>query len=267
MPVTAVLDISTENTLYDYKNYDSLVSVGVSQKPYNLNQGIFETKTKEFLDLLHLSINNSPFKDDLPPLYDVDRNINLFYLNNVFTAVDMMIMLAYNKSPLNQLYNNNKKYKLQYELITSALEWMQYYYSNQYVKQNNVYISMPIINYLNQMDYGCNKIIVTHESKQLMLLDSLEIPPFKYDIPYQSYIIIQTKTKVKIIYVAPKLSKKTCTFQRDKSIKKGIVERFYWRMESENSENANVHCSGISGIGSKTSISVKQIKFRNINYK
>jgi len=222
VPVTAVLDISTENTVYDYKNYDSLVSSGVLQKPYNLNKSIFETKTKEFLDLLHLSINNSPFKDDLPPLYDVDRNINLFYLNNVFTAVDMMIMLAYNKSPLNQLYNNNKKYKHQYKIITSALELIQYYYSNRCVEQNNVYMSMPIINYLNQMVYGSNKIIATHESRQLMLLKSLEIPPFKYDIPFQSYIIIQTKTKVKIIYVAPKLSRKTCTFQRNKCVKKLI---------------------------------------------
>jgi hypothetical protein len=225
VPVTAVLDVSDENTIYDYTNYDSVVSTENNNVPvnsYNLNPHNFETKTKAFLDLLNLSINDSHFKEILPPTYDDNHNINLFYFNKVFLVADLLTMLTYNKTPLNQLYNNNKKYKLQYELITSALEWMQYYYSNQYVKQNNVYISMPIINYLNQMDYGCNKMIVTHESKQLMLLDSLEIPPFKYDIPYQSYIIIQTKTKVKIVYVAPKLSKKTCTFQRDKCIKKVI---------------------------------------------
>lgn len=72
------------------------------------------------------------------------------------------------------------------------------------------------------MVYGSNKVIATHESKQFMLLNSLEIPPFKYDIPFQSYMIIQTKTKVKIIYVAPKLSRKTCTFQRNKCVKKLI---------------------------------------------
>jgi uncharacterized protein involved in tolerance to divalent cations len=228
VPVTAVLDVSNENTIYDYTDYDSVVvsttNINLPVNSYNLNPQIFETKTKAFLDLLNLSIIGSPFKENLPPTYDDNdnHNINLFYYNKVFLVADLIIMLAYNKTPLNQLYNNNKKYKLQYELITSALEWMQYYYSNQYVKQNSVYMSIPIINYLKQMDYGCNKLIVTHEARQFMLLDSLEIPQFKYDIPFQSYIIIQTKTKIKILYVAPKLSRKTCTFQRNKCVKKLI---------------------------------------------
>jgi len=225
VPVTAVLDVSDENKIYDYKNYDSVVSSendNVQVKSYNLNPHIFETKTKAFLDLLNLSINDSPFEGNLPPVCDDNHNINLFYYNKVFLVADLIVMLAYNKSPLNQLYNNKKKYKHQYELITSALSWTQYFYSNRYVKQNNVYTSMPIINYLNQMDYGSNKIIVTHDKNQFQLLDSLEIHSFNYDIPFQSYIIIQTKTKVKIIYVAPKLSRKTCTFQRDKCVKKLI---------------------------------------------
>jgi|LakMenEpi03Aug12_release.lakeMendotaPanAssembly.Ray.scaffolds.fasta_scaffold155476_2 hypothetical protein len=225
VPVTAVLDISAENTIsYDDKNYDYLASISnnIPNKSHNLNEDVFRKKAKAFLNYLHLSINNSPFKDNLPSVYDVDRNINLFYSSNVYIATDVIIMLAYDKPPLNQLYNNNKKYKYQYELITSALSWIESYFSNQYVKQSNAYLSMPIIKYLNQMDYGSNKMIVTHESRQLMLLDSLEIPPFKHDIPFQSYIIIQTKTKVKIIYVAPKLSRKTFTFQRDESVKKII---------------------------------------------
>jgi hypothetical protein len=225
VPVTAVLDVSDENTIYDYKNYDSVVSPtenNIQQKPYNLNPRIFETKTKAFLDLLNLSINDSLFKENIPPIYDDNRNINLFYTTTIYAAIDLIIMLAYNKSSLNQLYNNNKKYKHQYELITSGLAWIRYFMSNHYSKQYNAYSSLPIINYLNQMVYGSNKVIATHESKQFMLLNSLEIPPFKYDIPFQSYMIIQTKTKVKIIYVAPKLSRKTCTFQRNKCVKKLI---------------------------------------------
>jgi len=224
VPVTTVLDISAENTIYDYKTYDSVVSTknNIPQKPYNLNEDAFKNKTKAFLDLLHLAINNSTLKETLPSLYDDNNNLNLFYNKNVFTVADMMIMLAYDKSPLNQIYNNNKKYKYQYELITSALEWIQYYYSNFTPKQYNTYASLPIIKYLNEMDYGSNKMIVTHESRQIQLINSLEIPPFSYDIPFQSYIIIQTKTKVKIVYVAPKLSRKTCTFKRDKCVKKII---------------------------------------------
>ena len=199
VPVTAVLDVSNENTIYDYTDYDSVTSYmninNIPQKPYNLNVRIFETKTKAFLDLLNLSINDSPFKGDIPPVYDDNRNINLFYIDKIYAATDLIIMLAYNKSSLNQLYNNNKKYKHQYELITSALEWMKYFYSNHYSKPYNAYSSLPIIKYLNKMDYGSNEIIVTHDQNQLQLLDSLEIPPFKYDIPFQSYIIIQTKTK------------------------------------------------------------------------
>lgn len=226
VPVTAVLDVSTENTLYDYKKYDSVISTknNIPKKSYNLNPQIFETKTKIFLDWLYLSINKSRCLDNIPPLYNDNNNnnINLFYDRKVYIAADSIIMLAYDKPPLNQLYKNNKNYKHQYELITSALEWIQYYHSNITPKQYNAYTSLPIINYLNQMSYGSNKIIVTHDSNQLRLFNSLEIPPFKYNIPFQSYIIIQTKTSVKIVYVAPKLSRKTCTFQRDKSIKKII---------------------------------------------
>jgi uncharacterized protein involved in tolerance to divalent cations len=224
VPVTAVLDVSDENTIYDYTDYDSVTSYvnNIPQKPYDLNLRIFETKTKAFLDLLNLSINDSPFKGNIPPIYDDNRNINLFYTNNIYAAIDLITMLAYNKSSLNQLYNNNKKYKHQYELITSGLAWSRYYYSNRYSKQYYAYSSLPIIKYLNQMDYGSNKIIVTHDENQLQLLASLEILSFKYDIPFQSYIIIQTKTKIKILYVAPKLSRETCTFQRNKCIKKLI---------------------------------------------
>lgn len=57
----------------------------------------------------------------------------------IYAAIDLIIMLAYNKSSLNQLYNNNKKYKHQYELITSGLAWNRYLMSNHYSKQYNAY--------------------------------------------------------------------------------------------------------------------------------
>jgi len=230
VPLTTVLDnnASDKNSEYDYENYDFLVSIidvfekipQYKEAENNIDEDKYKSMTKKCLDFLSLSINKTPFKDNLIPLYDDDNNINLFYTRDVYNVLDMINMLTYNKPPLNQIYNTNKTYKYQYELIMSTLEWNSYYHSNFLPKQTSAYVSLPIINYLNEMDYGSNKILVTHESRQHQLLSSLDIPPFKYDIPFQSYIIVQTRTSVKIIYVAHKLSRKTCTFQKNKYVKK-----------------------------------------------
>jgi hypothetical protein len=224
--------VSDKNSEYDYERYDYLVSIiddfenipEYKEIDNNINEDKYKSLTKKCLDFLSLSINKRPFKDDLatiPVNYD-DNNMNLFYTRDVYNVMDMIIMLTYNKPPLNQIYNTNKIYKYQYELIMSSLEWHGYYNENNLSKQTSAYVSLPIINYLNEMEYGNNKIIVTHESRQLQLLYSLEIPSFKYDIPFQSYIIVQTRTSVKIIYVAQKISRKTCTFQKNKHVKKLI---------------------------------------------
>ena len=226
-------DASDKNSEYNYKNYDFLVSdIDVFKKipqykesENNINEDKYKSLTKKCLDFLSLSINKTPFKDDLTlPLYDDDNNINLFYTRDVYNVTDMINMLTYNKPPLNQIYNTDKIYKYQYELIMSSLEWHGYYNQNNLSKQTSAYVSLPIINYLNEMEYGNNKILVTHDSRQLQLLYSLEIPIFKYDIPFQSYIIVQTRKNVKIIYVAQKLSRKTCTFQKNKYVTKLIWE-------------------------------------------
>ena len=238
VPLTRVIDddgASDKNSEYDYEKYDYLVSVidnfenipPYKESENNINEDKYKSLTKKCLNFLSLSINKRPFKDDLTlPLYklydDDNNNMNLFYTRDVYNVLDMIIMLTYNKPPLNQIYNTNKIYKYQYELIMASLEWNGYYHENFISKQTSAYVSLPIINYLNEMEYGNNKILVTHESRQIQLLYSLEIPPFKYDIPFQSYIIVQTRTSVKIIYVAQKLSRKTCTFQKNKYVTKLI---------------------------------------------
>ena len=64
----------------------------------------------------------------------------------------------------------------------------------------------------------------------------MNICPYKYDIPFQSYIIIQSETRVKILYVAPKFSKKTNTFIQNKYTSKIIWDGTIneWNQKIEN---------------------------------
>jgi hypothetical protein len=64
----------------------------------------------------------------------------------------------------------------------------------------------------------------------------MNICPYKYDIPFQSYIIIQSEKTVKILYVAPKFSKKTNTFIQDKYTSKIIWNGsiYEWNQKTEN---------------------------------
>jgi len=232
IPITAVIDKldGSESYKYSNSNYDSVTNLmsynsfetNVPSKPSNINANILQEKTRIFLTWLNKSLNNKPFIGELPPVYDENNNFNSFYTTNLTIAIDLMIMLAYNKSPLNQLYKNNKKYKYQYKIITSGSNLLTYTLPNIYPKQYNVYNSLPIIRFLDKIEYGSGKIIVTHDIRQSQLLDSLDIKPYKYDFPFQNYIIIQTEKKVYILYISPKLLKNKCTFDKNKYMKKLI---------------------------------------------
>ena len=88
---------------------------------------------------------------------------------------------------------------------------------------------MPVIQYLNQMNYGNSRILLTHDIKQLNLMRSMEIKPYKYNIPFQSYIIIQSSKNVCVLYTAPKIQSNgtfsTNCFIR-KIIWKGTIEEW-----------------------------------------
>ena len=242
IPLTAVIDKSEGSKIYDYTDYDAvscdpgILPINLPETSSRINETILKKKTENILNYLNLALNNIEFKGDLPPVFDNNGNITSFYKFKIYELSDLLIMLSYNIPALNQLYKNSINYKCQYKLVMAACNYLCYYYLNICSKQVNAYNSLPIIEYLNKIEYGSAKIVLTHESKQLSFLDSMNICPYKYLIPFQSYIIIQSETRVKILYVAPKFSKKTNTFIQNKYTSKIIWDGsiYEWNQKIEN---------------------------------
>ncbi len=215
--LTAVIDKEEANSLYTYDghNYDSVsyamvpgtFPTVVPATPTNINPNILQEKTRIFLNWLNLAINKPPFNGELPPVF-VNAEFNSFYTTNITIATDLAIMSAFPIPPLNKLFKNNTHYPFQSELVKSACNLLDYTVPNLYSTQYIVYNSIPIIQYLNEMDHSKKgKMIVTHDIRQLQLLKALDIESNSENIPFQSYVIIQARNQICIMYTAPKIGK------------------------------------------------------------
>ena len=214
--ITAVVDKQNPDQSYQYttQNLDALVypiapgdlSSQPPSSPSSINADIMQKNTRNFLNWLNLSLNDQPFEGELPPVF-INGKLNSFYELDINVATDLIVMSSKPTPPLNLIFKNKKKYKYQKELVDSAAEWAQYYLYNFFPMQYCVYQSLPVIQYLERMENNSAKILSTHDYNQYVLLRSLSIEPYSKDIPFQSYIIIQSKTDVIIMYVAPRIGK------------------------------------------------------------
>lgn len=212
--LTAVIDKTAPEQKFEYSTQDIDAVVypvdpgDFPQQPPTTPSAITENKmkeyTREFLNWLNLALKEKPFTGDLPPVF-INGNLNTFYSVDVNIAGDTIVMSSRPIPPLNKLFSTSKKYKYQKELVESAAKWAVYYLFNLNSTQYCIYQSLPVIQYLDKMEYNKSKILSSHDYNQLVLLRSLEIEPYPLDIPFQSYIIIQSEKEVCIMYVAPKI--------------------------------------------------------------
>lgn len=229
--------------LYNSENYDSVsyamtagtFKTNVPSTPTNIDPAILQEKTGTFLNWLNLSINEQPFSGELPPVF-IDGNFNSFYATDITIATDLMIMSAFPTPPLNKLFKNKKYYPFQKEVVESACDLLGYTLPNLYSTQFVVYNSIPIIQYFDNMEFSNKgKIILTHDIRQLQLLKALHIEANPENIPFQSYVFIQAKDQVCIMYTAPKISKRGILRKRvftTKLIWKGSLDE--WNEKTEN---------------------------------
>jgi len=181
----------------DFPNQPPIIPTSITEEKMKEN-------TRELLNWLNLALKDKPFIGNLPPVF-INGNLNTFYSTNINLASDVIVMSSRPIPPLNKLYKSNKKYKYQKELVESCVKWTVYYLYNYFPLQYCIYQSLPVIQYLNKMDYNSAKILSSHDYNQLVLLRSLEIEPYPFDIPFQNYIIIQSKSDVCIMYVSQKI--------------------------------------------------------------
>jgi len=210
--ITAVIDKERSDRAYRYttKNVDALVypivqgdlSSQPPSSPSSINADIMLKNTRNFLNYLNLALHDKPLEGELPTVF-FHGKLNSFYELDINLAADLIIMSSKPSPPLNFIFKNNKQYKYQKEIVDSAAHWAQYYLYNFFPMQYCVYQSLPVIQYLEKMDNRSAKILSTHDYNQYVLLRSLGIEPYPKDIPFQSYIILQSKTDVIVKYVAP----------------------------------------------------------------
>ena len=239
--LTAVIDKQQPSEIYLYKNnkinIDSVTSIinpgdflqQPPSEPTSISPEIFGKLSVNFLNYLNLALKNKKFTGNVDPvIVNGELSLSPLYIN-INIAVDTIIMSAIQIPPLNKIYKTIKKFKYQKELLQVACMWIRYYFTYQYPLQYCIYESMPIIQYLNKMNYGNSRILLTHDIKQLRLMRSMEIKPYKYNIPFQSYIIIQSSKNVCVLYTAPKIQSNgtfsTNCFVR-KIIWKGTIEEW-----------------------------------------
>lgn len=234
--LTAVIDKQQPSEIYLYKK-DSVTSIinprdflqQPPSEPTSISPEIFGKLSVNFLNYLNLALKNKKFTGNVDPvIVNGELSLSSLYIN-INVTVDTIIMSAIQIPPLNKIYKTIKKFKYQKELLQVACMWIRYYYTYQYPIQYSIYESMPVIQYLNQMNYGNSRILLTHDIKQLNLMRSMEIKPYKYNIPFQSYIIIQSSKNVCVLYTAPKIQSNgtfsTNCFIR-KIIWKGTIEEW-----------------------------------------
>jgi len=238
--LTVVIDKQKPKELYEFnkKNIDAVtkdIEPGdfpqqPPSKPTSINPEILHTLTINFLNYLNLALKNKNLTGKLPPVI-VNGEITSFYKNNISITMDKIIMSAIEIPPFNKIYKTMKKFKYQKELLKSACLWKQYFFSYIHPLQYSIYQSIPVMQYLNKMNYGDNRILITHDFNQLVLMRSLEIKPYKYDIPFQSYIIIQSSKNVCVLYTAAKIQNNG-TFSS-----KYFVKKILWKGTIEEWEN------------------------------
>lgn len=212
--LTAVIDKKNPQQKFEYSTQDiDAVVYPVNPgdfpnqpptTPTSITEDKMKENTGELLNLLNLALKDKPFIGDLPPVF-INGILNTFYSIDINLAGDTIIMSSRPIPPLNKLYNTQKKYKYQKELVESCAKWAVYYLYNYFPLQFCIYQSIPVIQYLDKMDYNSAKILSSHDYNQLVLMRSLEIEPYPFDIPFQSYIIIMSTSEVCIMYVAPKI--------------------------------------------------------------
>jgi len=230
--LTAVIDKKNPEQKFKYSNQDiDAVVYPVDPgdfpqqppiTPSSINEDKMKENTREFLNWLNLALKDKPFIGDLPPVF-INGTLNTFYSVDVNIAGDTIVMSSRPIPPLNKIFTTTKKYKYQKELVKSATKWAVYYLYYFTSTQYGVYQSLPVIQYLEKMEYNTAKILSSHDYNQLVLLRSLEIEPYPFDIPFQSYIIIQSQSEVCIMYVAPTIG------ENGVICKNSYVKKMIWK--------------------------------------
>jgi len=208
--LSAVIDKDQPDTVFSFSNNNNIDAVvfpvkegdfnpQVSSSPTQINGEDLKFITREFLDALNLSINNKKFDQELPPVF-VDGQISDFYYNNVFIAADLIVMSAFLIPPLDLIMGGKKKYRYQNIIIEKASQYLQYFITNLNSLQFIAYQTFPFIEFFRK---NSNVILLTHDSVQYNILKSLNLPIFKHNVPFQSYIFIQSATQACVMYVAP----------------------------------------------------------------
>lgn len=230
--LTAVIDKDHPTQLYTYNssNYDSVsfdMGAGrfpthVPPFPSNIESSILQEKTRDFFNWLSLSILKKPFTGELPDVY-IDGQLNPFYTTNVSVAANLISMTSFPQPPLNKIFKNNEFYPHQREVSKSACKWLNYVLTNYYATQFIVYNSFPIIEFFNHMELNNKgRIILSHDLRQFQLLRALDIESYPENLPFQSYIIIQTTDQVCLLYTAAKISKQG-------AYQKPFIKKVIWK--------------------------------------
>lgn len=245
--LTAVINKEHPNQVYAYNsnNYDSVtfnMTAGsfpsnVPPFPSHIESSLLQEKTRDFINDLSFSLHKGPFTEDLPDVF-IGGLINPFYQTNIFMSTDLILMSAFSKSPLNQLFKNNERYPHSYQLIQSASSWQSYFAGNYYSPQFTVYASFPMIEYFEAMTLNNKgKILVTENARQVQLLKSLNIDEPLPTFPCQSLVLIQSKDQVCIMFTAPKLSRRGVFCKRSFTVKlvwKGSLEEWQAKIQHMN---------------------------------
>lgn len=237
--LTAVIDKEHPDRIYSFNsdNYDSVTfnmtagsfPTNVPPFPSLIDPTVLQTKTRSFLNELSSSLHKGPFTGDLPEVF-IKGFMNPFYQSNIFVATDLILMSAFSKPPLCQIFKNDDSYGNQRRLVNSASDWQSYFVTNYYSTLFTVYASFPMIEYFQAMSLNNKgKILVTENSRQVQLLKSLNIDVPLEIFPCQSLVLIQSKDEVCIMFTAPKLSKQGIFSKRSFTVKliwKGSLEEW-----------------------------------------
>lgn len=242
--LNAVIEKQIPKKIYSYDDIDYVVhDINPDTFPNQVPGGSNSydpDKVKEltftFLNYLSLSLLKKPFTEELPQVL-IDGKLSEYYYNNIYIATIIFVMSS-PIPPMNRLYDKNRKYCYQKEIVQSAMKFLLYIQMNQYSLQYKVYMTLPIIEYFEKMKDNSSNILVTHDVNQFFFLSALGLTPYQYNIPFQSYIIVENENHVIIMYTAPQLTDNG-TFNKDcfvqKQIWKGTKEE--WRKKIKNLYN------------------------------
>lgn len=229
--LTAVIDKAHSNELYSFNpvNHDCVVyemdpgrfPSNVPAHPSRIDPIVLRERTHTFLNWLSLALGQGPFTGNLPDVY-IDGKLNPFYSTYVSMAADLIIMSSSSKPSLNRLFKNDKVYPYQKEVVESASKFTSAFLTGLYSMQFITYNSFPVVEYLNRMEFNnTGKILLSHDIRQFQLLAALNLEPFPLNIPFQSYVFIQSKDQICVMYTAPKISEEG-TFHQNSFLKKLI---------------------------------------------